>query len=170
MGDPGIIQPWEAWVRSTWLHEWVHSYLWIWPISESLHFIGLSFLFGSVGLFDLRVLGVAKAIPVMALHRLIPFGIAGFAVNILTGIVFFSGFPEQYAYNAAFRVKLVLLLLAGFNAALFYTAIFRDIRTLPAGADAPLKAKLITGISLGAWVGILICGRLLTFFRPPFFH
>ena len=170
MGESGIIQPWEAWVRSTWLHQWVHSDLWIWPICESLPFIGLSVLFGSVALVDLRVLGVAQAIPVMALHRLIPFGIAGFVVNLLTGIVFFSGYPEQYAYNAAFRVKLVLLVLAGLNAALFYTAIFRDVRTLPAGADAPFKAKLITGISLGAWIGVLICGRLLTFFRPPFFH
>ncbi len=169
-GDPNIIEPWEAWVRSTFLHEWVHTYFWIWPIAESLHFIGLSLLIGSVGLFDLRVLGLARDIPAMALHRLIPFGLAGFALNILTGIVFFAGFPEQYAYNRAFHFKLAFLALAGLNAALFYATVLKDVRRLPAGADAPLKAKLATGISLGAWVMVLVCGRLLTFFRPGFFH
>jgi hypothetical protein len=57
------------------------------------------------------------------------------------------------------------------NVALFYlSAAFREVKTMPAGADAPFRAKLIAGTSLGAWIGVLICGRLLTFYRPPFFH
>ena len=61
--------------------------------------------------------------------------------------------------------------IAGINVAAFYlTRSFREVQMLPAGADAPFRAKLIAGTSLGAWCAVLICGRLLTFYRPPYFH
>jgi hypothetical protein len=44
------------------------------------------------------------------------------------------------------------------------------VKLMPSGADAPLRAKLIAGTSLSAWVAVLVCGRLITFYRPPFFH
>lgn len=166
----GVIQPWEAWVRSTALHGFAVSHPWVWQACETLHYLGLSLLLGTVGLFDLRILGLAKGIPAPALHRLIPWGVGGYLLNLLTGAVFFAGFPEQYAYNHAFHFKLAFMAAAGLNVALFYSVGFAEVRRLPAGADAPLRAKLITGVSLASWVGVLVCGRLLTFYRPPFFH
>jgi hypothetical protein len=164
------MEPWEVWVRSTELHAFIRQHAWLWPVLESFHYIGLSLLLGTVGLFDLRVLGMAKGIPPITLHRLIPLGIAGYVVNIVTGIGFFFGFPEQYAYNSAFHFKLAFMALAGINVLVFYSAAFREVSALGPGADAPLRSKIITGVSLGSWVAVLICGRLLTFFRPPFFH
>jgi hypothetical protein len=164
------MEPWEVWVRSTELHALVKTYWWIWPVCETLHYFGLSLLLGTVGLFDLRVLGMARGIPPITLHRLIPFGIAGFVLNALTGIVFFFGHPDQYFYNNAFRFKAAFMLLAGINVLVFYSSAFREVSVMGAGADAPLRSKIITGISLGSWVCVLICGRLLTFYRPPFFH
>jgi hypothetical protein len=170
--EPEFPEPWELWIRATFLHQFVQDNgAWLWPLLESLHFLGLSLLFGTIGLFDLRLLGLGRAIPPGALHRLIPIGIAGFALNAVTGVIFFSGFPEQYFYNAAFWLKGTFMAIAGLNVAAFYlTASFREVQMLPAGADAPFRAKLIAGTSLGAWCVVLICGRLLTFFRPPFFH
>jgi hypothetical protein len=167
--DPGIV-PWEAWIRGTALSAFVLRHAWVWPSMETLHYFGLSLLLGTVGLFDLRVLGVAKAIPPSALHRLIPFGVAAWLLNLSTGIVFISGFPEQYAYNHAFHFKLAFMAIAGLNVIIFYSGPFRQVRTMQAGDDAPAAAKILAGISLSAWVAVLICGRLLTFFRPPFFH
>ena len=63
---------------------------WAWPIAESLHFIGLCLLVGSIGAFDLRLLGVMKRVPIAAVHRFIPFGIAGFVINICSGLMFLS--------------------------------------------------------------------------------
>src|SRR5215208_1203911 len=147
--EPELPEPWELWIRGTFLHNFVQDNgAWLWPTMESLHFIGLSLLFATVGLFDLRVLGMAKAIPPGTLHRLIPIGIAGFAVNALTGITFFSGFPEQYFYNPAFWWKGTFMAIAAINVALFYlTRSFREVKMLPAGANAPFRAKLIAGTS-----------------------
>jgi hypothetical protein len=170
--EPELPEPWELWIRATFLHQFVlDNGAWLWPTLETLHFLGLSLLFATIGVFDLRVLGIGKAIPPDALHRLIPIGIAGYAVNVLTGIAFFSGFPEQYFYNPAFWWKGTFMAIAGINVAAFYlTSSFREVQMLPAGSDAPFRAKLIAGTSLGAWCAVLICGRLLTFYRPPTFH
>src|SRR5436305_13178439 len=153
--------PWEVFVRSTALHAFVQAHEpWLWPACETFHYLGLSLLLGTVGVFDLRVLGLAKGIPPAALHRLIPLGIAGYAANLATGIVFFFGYPEQYAYNSAFQIKLAFMALAGINVLVFYSAAFGEVRALGANADAPLRSKIITGISLSSWVIVLSCGRL----------
>jgi hypothetical protein len=169
--EPDVPEPWEAWVRSTWLHSFVQAHSWMWPTLETLHYLGLSTLIGTVGLFDLRVLGMGTAIAPATLHRLIPVGVAAYCVNILTGICFLSAFPEQYFYNPSFWWKGLFMAIAGVNVAAFYlSTAFREVKALPAGDEAPLYAKIMAGTSLTAWIGVLICGRLLTFFRPPFFH
>jgi hypothetical protein len=166
----GVMQPWEVWVRHTGLSHFVLQHAWLWPTMETLHYFGLSLLLGTVGLFDLRVLGLGKAIPPAALHRLVPLGVAGFLLNLATGAVFFSGFPEQYAYNHAFHFKLAFMAIAAINVAVFYSSAFAEVRRMGPGEDAPARAKVMAGVSLAAWVAVLTCGRLLTFFRPPFFH
>lgn len=166
----GSIAPWEAWVRTTWLSKTVLANFWLWPTLETLHYLGLCLLLGAVGLFDLRVLGLFKGLSPAALHRLVPVGVAGFGLNLVTGICFFAGYPEQYAYNNAFRVKLALMAVAAVNLVLFYSTAFKNARATPAGASAPPLARLLAGVSLGCWLGVLTAGRLLTFFRPPFFH
>jgi hypothetical protein len=167
-----MAQPWELWVRATELHQFIkHNESWLWPIVQTLHYFGLSLLLGTVGLFDLRVLGLGKAMQPAVLHKLIPLGIAGFALNLLTGIWFFFGHPDQYFYNPSFQLLLTFVAIAGINVGVFYlTDAFREVKSMPGGADAPLRAKLIAATSLSAWVAVLICGRLITFYRPPFRH
>ncbi|MCE2558991.1 MAG: hypothetical protein J4F98_10360, partial [Acidobacteria bacterium] len=53
------------------IYDFMHT-SWGWPTVESLHFFGLSLLIGTIGLWDLRLLGVARAIPMAALHKLVP--------------------------------------------------------------------------------------------------
>jgi len=166
------LEPWEVWVRSTELHAFVRQYEpWLWPLMQTLHLFGFTLLFGTVGFFDLRALGIAKGIPLQAIHRLVPWGVAGYIGNILLGVVFFSGHPEQYYYNNAFRLKLLFMAVAGINILAFYgTTAFAELKTLPASASAPLRIKIIAATSLFAWVAVLVCGRMITFNRPPFFH
>jgi hypothetical protein len=141
---------------------------WAWPAAESLHFMGMSVLAGTIVMFDLRLLGFARAVPVRAMHRLIPFGIAGFLVNMTTGICFICATPDQYLFNAAFRWKVVFIFIAGLNVLFFYTRVFRRLEAISEVQAPPLAARLVGGVSLAAWVGVMTAGRLLTFFRPPY--
>jgi hypothetical protein len=154
------------WVRETPLSAFVLDHGRLWPVMESLHYVGLAFLFGTVALYDLRVLGLAKAASPAALHKLVPFGVAGFLVNLTTGTMFFASQPEQYAYNAAFKFKLAFFAIAGANVVLFYTWAFAGVRNLGPGDDAPARAKIAAAVSLLAWIGVMVAGRLLTFHRP----
>jgi hypothetical protein len=139
-----------------------------WPAVEVIHFMALSVLLGSVGLFDLRVLGLAPAIPMPALHRLVPFGVAAFAVSALTGSLFFMSAPDQYMFNPAFRLKLGCMAIAGLNVAVFYGLFARRLHGTGEGAAAPLPVRIIAAVSLAAWIGVIIFGRLITMFRPPY--
>ena len=155
------------WLSHTTLASFM-SGAWEWPIAESLHFMGLSMLMGTVGLFDLRLLGLAKRIPLSALHRLIPWGIGGFVVNMLTGVCFLTTAADQYMYNPSFQIKLIFIVLAGINVIAFYLLTFRLIHDDRPEEAALRRAKLAGAASLVFWIGVMSCGRLLTFYRPPF--
>ena len=148
--------------------EFMRDSRWAWPVFESLHFFGMSLLIGTVGIFDLRLLGFARRVPLVALHRLIPFGITGFALNAATGICFICATPDQYIFNMAFRVKVTLIILAGFNVLFFYGRVFRRLAAQEESGGPPIRARLAGAVSLMAWIGVMSAGRLLTFFRPPY--
>ena len=139
---------------------------WAWPIVESVHFLGLCMLIGCIGTFDLRLLGVGKRVPIAAMHRLIPFGILGFVINISSGVMFVLTEPDQYIYNPSFHIKLLFLAIAGLNAGMFYVSSYRQVFTAQASLNAPVRAKVIAAISLGAWITVIVAGRLITFYRP----
>ena len=136
---------------------------WGWPTVESVHFLSLSVLLGTVGVFDLRALGAVRHIPIASLHRLIPFGVAAFCVNIVTGLMFFVSAPDQYAFNPAFQLKMACIGLAGINVVVFYAALAKGL-----GDTVSAGVKAIAAISLLAWTGVIVFGRLITYFRPPY--
>jgi hypothetical protein len=153
--------------RRTGIHVLMNS-AWGWPTVESLHFLGLSMLIGAVGLFDLRMLGVGRGIPMGALHRMIPWGIGGYGLNVLTGFLFVTSAPDQYLYNPAFQIKLSLMAVAGVNVLFFYRFVFVGVKATAGEAAAPRSAKVAAAVSLTCWIGVIVCGRLITYYRPPY--
>ena len=147
---------------------WIRHSVWGWPVLESLHFIGMSVLIGTIGLFDLRLLGFARGVPYAALHRLIPLGIGAYTLNLLTGLCFLSGMPDQYLWNPAFRFKVLFMAVAGLNVLFFYSRVFSRLQTLPPDSAPPFGARVAGAVSLTMWIGVMSAGRLLTFFRPPY--
>lgn len=157
-----------AWLYASPAAHLVNDHRWSWPIAESVHFFGLVLLTGTVGAFDLRLLGIARGIRPADLHRLLRFGLVGFALLVVTGLLFIAGAPDQYFYNRAFHFKLAGLVLMGINVALFYSLEFRGIQALGPDDPAPRNAKIMAGVSLGLLVAVMLFGRMLTFFRPPY--
>lgn len=164
----------EAFLRY-WL-QWpsVETYMatpWGWPICETFHFIGLCLLVGAVGMYDLRVIGVGRGIPLQALKRLLPWGVLGFAFCFVTGMLFVTGIGANLVGDNAYDViardvylqlKLIFILLAGVNVAAFYvTGSARAVDALGPDAQAPIVARLIAATSLFLWVGVIVLGRLI---------
>ena len=156
----------EALLYNTGYGAFMRDSRWAWPVWESMHFFGMTLLVGTVGLFDMRLLGFARSVPIRAMHRFIPIGITGFLLNLSTGIGFITATPDQYMYNKAFWVKSTLFVIAGLNVLFFYARVFRRLEMQSPHAPPPLGARIAGGISLTAWVGVMAAGRLLTFYRP----
>ncbi len=158
--------PQVSWISAAAVGAFVTGTDWVWPACETLHFIGLSLLLGVVFLVDLRMLGVMKNVSFPAVHRLLPWGILGFGINVLTGLLFFIGTPEQYEGSVVFQWKIALVLIAGVNA-LYFTS-FDEAWTLAPGDDAPMTAKVAAGSAVVLWAGVMWCGNMLPFIGNSF--
>ena len=133
-----------------------------WAFMMDLHFLGLALLIGTVGILNLRVLGFEKRLTGASLHRLMPWALAGFGINVLTGTLAFIGMPSYYAFDVAFWLKILAVLLLGLNAAVFYlTDAFHSVERLGSGEDAPRFAKLIAGSALFLWFAVITLGRYI---------
>jgi len=154
------------WLTHTPVNSFVMDYRWVWPISETLHFCGLVVMTGTVGAFDLRLLGVGKGIAPAALHRSLRYAVVAFGVSAITGALFIFGQPDQYFYNDAFKVKVLCLVLLGVNVLAFYSFEARKVLALGPTGEASVPARWFAAISLGLLVAIMFAGRMLTFFRP----
>lgn len=148
------------------LATWVKAVPWVWPAAESLHFIGLALLMGVVLLIDLRMLGFMKQVSVHALDRLIPWGVLGFGLNLVTGMIFFVAAPEQYTQNIAFFWKIGLMILAVFNG--LYFTVYDKAWALAPGADAAPLSKVMAASALLLWVGVMYYGSMLPFIGNAF--
>lgn len=152
-----------TWFGDTWMGNTMREIFWMWPFMENLHFFGLSVLFGGLVAIDLRVLGVARWVPMKGALTLIPYVMVGFAINLITGLFFFAGDPFRYFYNIAFQWKMGLIVLAGINALWFWFGEHAKLSRLADGEQADFGAKMIALMSLVIWVIVIVLGRLIPY-------
>src|SRR5919109_5153997 len=131
-----------TWLEGTSIADAVMTVPWIYPALESSHYIGLSFLVGAIMLIDLRVLGVAKSLPLKSIIGLLPWVWAGFAINVTSGSLLFIYGATQFGTNRAFWLKMTFMVLAGLNALAFQLATTRAGRDWVASGDPPRVAKV----------------------------
>jgi len=155
-------------LRATALSQWVVSTAWAWPLCETLHFIGLTLLVGIIGPLDVRLLGFMKNVPVAALKALVPWAVAGFVLNLVTGAIFLVATPEQYIRNLSWWLKVLFLVIAGVNMLLFEMTQRSRLLAMGPGEDTPAAFKLIGGVSLVSWGMVLYWGRMLPFLGNAF--
>ncbi|NJN40191.1 MAG: hypothetical protein HC807_04120 [Gammaproteobacteria bacterium] len=138
--------------------------LWLYPAVEIVHIVGLAILVGSIAMFDLRVLGVARSLPVRAVARfLLPWTIGSLVLIVPTGLAMFATHASDFIGNPAFITKMVLLLIAGTNAALFHVGVYQRAAMWDTVVRAPALAQLQAVVSLLLWVGVISCGRLIAY-------
>jgi hypothetical protein len=134
----------------------IARWVWVFPVVESIHICGFSLLVGTATILDLRLLGLSfRQLSISQVAKnLSPWINTGIAIQLITGAYLFSGDPGEYVQVAAFRIKMVMLLLA----LIFHFTVIR-MATAAARDSAPLGWRRLGGVvSLGLWVSVLLAG------------
>ena len=156
---------WTGWLEATAAATAMRQSLWLYPIVEILHIIGFVVLVGSAAMFDLRLLGLSRQLPVTGMEsHLLTWARASVFLIVPTGGLMFIAHANEFAGNPAFRLKLFFLVLAALNAALFHLRPFKQVAGWDQGTRAPLAARVAACLSLVLWTGVIACGRLLAYF------
>jgi len=140
---------------------------WIVPVWKTVHYVAVAALVGTVGLVDLRILGVARDLPLRPLQRLMPWAGVSFVTAAVSGYVLLRINPVNSVgppVNAAFAAKMLFVLLIGLNDVLYFaTGLKRQVDAVGAGESASVSARIVAGVSLFLWVGVIYWSRMLTF-------
>ena len=138
--------------------------LWAYPITETLHIVGLATLYGSVLIVDLRLLGLNRSLPVSRLARhALPWTVGAFLLVMLTGLLMFTAHAEDFLTNRVFIFKMGLIATAGVNAALLHTGVMRTVAAWDVNVMPPLRVRLAAVFSILLWTTVIACGRLLAY-------
>ena len=147
----------------------MRQWLWLYPTVEIVHIVGIGLLFGSIVVFDLRLLGLARDIPVKRLARhVLPWSAGSFVLIVPSGLLMFTAHASEFIESEVFVIKMLLVMAGLLNAGLFHTITFRtadvwdseEMRKLP----PPPSARLAGALSLLLWISVIACGRLLAYF------
>jgi hypothetical protein len=152
------------WLAATPLAQAMRDSAWLYPIVETVHIAGFCILVGAVAMFDARLLGWGRALPVSALARqLLPWSLASVALVVPAGLMMFSSQPRAFLANPAFLLKLALIAIAGVNAWAFHAGVYRTVTAWETGRPAPWTARAQALLSLVLWLGVICCGRMLAY-------
>jgi len=151
-----------AWLDASAINGWVTGYVWVWPAMEVLHFVGLCLLMGALLVIDLGLIGVIKNFAPKATHALLKIVFIGFALNLITGLLFIFGDPGRYFINIGFQIKIALIVLAGVNALWYLRRIAPKVDRLDT-FQANTETKVVGALSLLLWFGVLMMGRLIPY-------
>jgi hypothetical protein len=140
------------------------------PAVETVHVVAITTVIGFIAMVDLRLLGLASAsYPVSRLTRaLLPTTWIAFALAVLSGALLFVSQPATYFDNTAFRIKMLLILLAGLNMLAFHFLTMRSIADWEKSGPVPAAARLAGLLSLLIWVFVVAFGRWIGFTTSPF--
>ena len=138
---------------------------WAFPSVESAHVVAICLVVGSIGIVDLRLIGLAsRRSRVTDLTReILPWTWGLFAVAVASGLTMFASKAHAYVADAPFRWKMLCLALAGLNMLAFHLTSFRRVRAWDGPGPTPLAAKAFGGVSLGLWITIVGLGRWIGF-------
>ncbi len=151
---------------SSWSAQLLGSLRW-WMLLEGTHVLTLMAFAGTILFVDLRLLGLALPnVPISRVTRsLLPITVGSFVVMIVTGLLVFYAKPFDYWHNAAFRIKVVFLLLAAANIFIFHSRVQADAAKWDAAPVPPLAARRSAAASILLWVLVIAAGRCMAYDR-----
>ena len=152
-----------VWLESTWISTWVRESLTVFafPMILAYHTVGMGFLAGLSSAVDLRILGVARRVPLLELKRFLPVMWIGFWLNAASGVLLLLGYPTKALTNPVFYIKLALIAAAVVILRRINRSVFGD-PAMDLG-EMPSRTKWLARGSLACWVGVIFAGRFLAY-------
>src|SRR6476646_1701439 len=139
----------------------IRDSLYLFPFIESFHVIGLTMVFGTIAILDLRLLGVAsRRRPFSRIASdIMKWTWAAFGLTVATGLLMFITNADVYYHNLYFRLKMAMLVLAGVNVLVFEVTASRSIARWDNDRRAPAAGRVAAAVSLVLWIGVIFMGR-----------
>jgi hypothetical protein len=161
MGIPEFLASLEA----SGLAARIRNSLYLFPLIESSHVIGLTMVFGTIAIIDLRLLGLASARRpyTRVASDILKWTWAAFALTVTTGLLMFITNAGVYYHNFYFRSKMAMLALAGINVMIFELTAARSVHRWDRDAAAPLVGRTVAAVSLLIWISVIFLGRWIGF-------
>ena len=155
-----LVDLWQ-WIYHLSVSETVRNSSWVFPVFECIHLYSMVLLIGLVGAFDMRLMGVSiDRQPLSQLSKLVSRWVwIPFVVNTITGTLLFASKAPEYAENAAFLIKMALI----FTGLIYHSVILRNAGRWDDSATMPIGAKLLGGISLAIWIGVITSSRWIAY-------
>jgi hypothetical protein len=162
-----VLQQFCQWLFHSAIGTSIRESIWVFPLIETVHVLGITLLVGTVAILDLRLLGlVLKRADVSQIaSQVLPLTWIGFAVMFVSGFLLFSAEAVNSYANPAFRIKLLLLLLVGLNPLIFHLTIYRNVAAWSHQPVTPFRARLAGFLSLSLWAGVICAGRAIAYFQ-----
>jgi hypothetical protein len=160
-----VIPEFCAWLENTSVGTAIRQSTWLFPAIETLHVLATVIVVGSVTMLDLRLLNVAwRDRSIREIHEdVLPWTWSSFAVAAIAGSLLFSSSATKYYHNFPFRMKMVLLVLIGINAAFFETRTYQRIANSEGETRIPMAAKFAGAAGIVLWISVVACGRWIGF-------
>lgn len=152
-------------LEATGLATKIRESLYIFPMLEATHVIGLALVFGTIAIIDLRLIGLASS--QRSFKRMytdiLKWTWAAFALTALTGALMFITNATVYYHNFYFRTKMLLLVLAGINMGAFELTLGRKVESWDKAPSAPPLGRVVGVLSIALWITVIFMGRMIGF-------
>ncbi len=149
------------WIYQTHLSVAIRESIWVYPILNVLHCVGILLVAGTIVVVDLRLLGFGmRRMPVSGVvAQVLPWTLGGFGFMAVTGSLLAWSEPVRLYHSMFFRWKLLFLALAGLNALLFHYGIYRGVGGWDSDSLTPARARMAGIISIACWICVIAAGR-----------
>ncbi len=159
-----MISDFLSWLENTSWAAGIRQSLWLYPALEIVHILGIVILVGAALMFDLRLLGFSKSLPVPGLARhLLPWSQRALLLIIPSGILLFMTNAVTLGADPTFWLKISLLVIAALNVLVFHRIIFKPHIERKSHGELPFSARICACVSIVIWIAIIACGRLLAY-------
>ena len=156
------LETWATALHASGLSQALRASIWLYPLLNTAHLVGMALLFGAIAPLDLRLMGCWKSVPLHHLARAaVPVAVAGLLLAVGTGLLLFATRPLDYLHEPLFGLKMALLAAAVLNALLLRRSPpWRLLAVVEGAAWRPAWA-LAGAVSVALWLGVITSGRLI---------